>query len=128
MTSPSASGEPTDVIVLKAMRVMAFCGVLPEEKARRQPFEINVEISADLSAAGQSDDLNDTIDYGAVTDRIGELVEAGRFDLLEYFSSRVAEVVLADPLAIAVTVEINKLRPPVTHDLASSGVRITRHR
>lgn len=107
---------------------MAFCGVLPEEKARRQPFEIDVEITADLAAAGRSDDLGDTIDYGAVTDRIGELAESGRYDLLEFFAARVAEVVLSDPMALAVTVDIKKLRPPVAHDLASSGVRITRSR
>ncbi len=117
-----------DRIVLRGLRVLAFCGVLAEEKARRQPFEMNIEIDIDVSAAGRSDDLHDTLDYGAVSDRIAEVVDAARVDLLEHFTQLIADVVLADPRVEAVTVEINKLRPPVSHDLASSGVRITRRR
>lgn len=105
---------------------MAYCGVLDEEQARRQPFEINADVVADLSAAGRSDDLGDTIDYGALTDRVVGLVESNRYSLLEYFAQQIADVLLDDPRVVEVTVEVNKLRPPVAHDLASSGVRITR--
>lgn len=117
-----------DRILLRGLRVVAYCGVLPEEQARAQPFEINVEILSDLSAAGRSDDLADTIDYGAVADQLASLVTDNRFALLEHFAQRVADIILADAKAVEVTVEINKLRPPVAHDLASSGVRITRSR
>jgi dihydroneopterin aldolase len=115
-----------DRILLRNFRVMAYCGVLPEEQARRQPFEINAEVVADLQDAGQSDDLNDTINYGILGDTIAELVETGRFALLEYFAQQVADLLLADPRASEVTVEILKLRPPMAQDLAASGVRITR--
>lgn len=117
-----------DRILLRGLRVMAFCGVLPEEQARRQPFEINAEVVTDMSAAGVSDDLADTIDYGALTDQLADLVETGRFALLEYFSQRIAEVLLVDPRVTEVTVEVLKLRPPVPQDLAASGVRVTRRR
>ncbi len=107
---------------------MAYCGVLDEEQARRQPFEINAEVFADLRAAGQSDDLNDTINYGVLGEQVAELVENGRFALLEYFAKQVADLLLADTKARQVTVEILKLRPPMAQDLAASGVRITRTR
>lgn len=107
---------------------MAFCGVLEEEQTRRQPFEINAEVVTDLRAAGQSDDLNDTIHYGVLGDNLAELVEKNRYSLLEYFAQQVADVLLADPRASEVTVEILKLRPPMEQDLAASGVRITRSR
>lgn len=115
-----------DRIVLRGLRVMAYCGVLPEEQARRQPFEISAEVVTDMTEAGVSDDLADTIDYGALTDRLAELVERERFSLLEYFAQRIAEVLLGDSRAREATVEVLKLRPPVNHDLAASGVRITR--
>ncbi len=51
-----------DRIELRGLRVSAFCGVLPEEKARRQPFEVDLDVHADLSTASASDDLADTID------------------------------------------------------------------
>ena len=59
----------SDAILLRSFRVMAYCGVLDEEQARRQPFEINAEVTADLRAAGQSDDLDDTINYGILGER-----------------------------------------------------------
>jgi len=95
---------------------MAYCGVLDEEQARRQPFEINAEVVADLRVAGKSDE------------QIAELVENSRFALLEYFAQQVAELLLNDAKASQVTVEILKLRPPMAQDLAASGVRITRNR
>lgn len=116
----------SDRILLRGLRVMAYCGVLDEEQSRRQPFEINVEVAADLRAAGQSDDLNDTINYGLLGDNIEKLVEDGRFALLEHFAQQIADLILADNRATEVTVEILKLRPPMAQDLAASGVRITR--
>ena len=107
---------------------MAYCGVLDEEQARRQPFEINAEVTAALRAAGQSDELDDTINYGILGEKIQELVENSRFTLLEYFAQQVADLLLVDDKAIQVTVEILKLRPPMAQDLAASGVRITRSR
>jgi len=107
---------------------MAYCGVLEEEQARRQPFELNVEVAVDLAQAGQSDDLNDTINYGLLGDQIEELVEGSRFSLLEYFAQQVADLCLGFDKATEVTVEILKLRPPMAQDLAASGVRITRTR
>jgi dihydroneopterin aldolase len=118
----------SDAILLRSFRVMAYCGVLDEEQARRQPFEINAEVFADLRAAGQSDDLNDTINYGVLGEKIAELVEKSRFALLEYFAQQIADLLLGDTKARQVTVEILKLRPPMAQDLAASGVRITRTR
>ena len=108
------------------MRVMALCGVLPEERARRQPFEIDVDVFVDLSAAGESDALGDTVDYGALCERIDRLAADEQYSLLERFAARIADVVLDSPMVSAVTVSVRKLRPPVPQHLATSGVRIHR--
>jgi dihydroneopterin aldolase len=105
---------------------MALCGVLPEERTRRQPCEIDVDVFADLSAAGASDALADTVDYGALCERIDRLAADEQYSLLERFAARVAEVVLDTPMVSAVTVSVRKLRPPVPQQLATSGVRIHR--
>lgn len=118
----------SDLIELRGLRVLAYCGVLPEEQARRQPFSFDLDLEADLAAAGRSDDLADTVDYGEVCARVEHLVTAGRFALLEHLAQAVADEVLALPGASAVTVRVTKLRPPVPQDLASSGVRIHRRR
>ncbi len=86
---------PADIIELRGLRVLAFCGVLPEEVERRQPFEIDIDVHADLRAAGRSDDLGDTIDYGSLCAAVSELADIGRFSLLERFAQEVADTVLA---------------------------------
>ena len=116
----------SDRIELRGLRVTAICGVLPEEKARRQPFEVDMEVQADLSTASISDDLSDTVDYGSLTGLVADIVDGESFDLLERFAGRLAEAVLVIAGVDAVPVTVRKLRPPVPEDLATSGVRIHR--
>ncbi|MCB1027762.1 MAG: dihydroneopterin aldolase [Microthrixaceae bacterium] len=116
----------TDGIELNGLRVMASVGVLPEERERAQPLSLDLSMACDLGAAGVSDALEDTVDYGAVTEAVVRACASRHHDLLEALAQRVADVVLAVDLVQAVTVTVTKLRPPVPHDLASAGVRITR--
>ena len=125
---PLSADTMTDLIELRDLRVVAFCGVLPEERVRRQPFSVDLDLVTDLRAAGRTDQLDDTIDYGAVTDAVVAVVEASRFALLERLAAEIAHVVLGDERVSAVTVSVRKLRPPVAHDLGTSGVRISRSR
>lgn len=118
----------TDTIELRGLRVMAFCGILPEEVDRRQPFEIDVDVELDLTLAGSSDDLENTIDYGGLVADIERLAIEERYGLLERFASEVAASVLGYEQALATRVTIRKLRPPVPQDLQSSGVTVRRNR
>ena len=118
----------SDRIELRGLRVLAFCGVLPEEQARRQPFAVDLDLQCVLAAPGVSDDLADTVDYGDVCSRIERLVEESRFALLERFAQAIADEALAIDAVSSATVAVSKLRPPVAQDLASSGVRIVRTR
>jgi len=123
------SGAVPDRIELRGLRMTGRVGVLPAERAADQPLEIDVDMVVDLAAAGASDALADTVDYGAVCDAVAAAVRAGHVDLLERLASRIADTVLAvDPAIAAVELAVRKLRPPVPHDLATSGVRIVRER
>jgi len=115
------------VIQLRGLRVMGVHGALPEEQDRAQPFEVDVDIVAGLSAAGASDDLADTVDYGAAAAAAQRIVADEHHQLLERLAQRIAEVTLAIDARIgSVTVTVRKLRPPVPADMGSAAVRITR--
>lgn len=116
-----------DTIELRGLRAAGYCGVLPEEQARPQPFEVDLDVGADLSVAGRSDDLADTLDYGALAAAVEQVIVTERFALLERLATRLTEVVLADDRVGWVTVVVRKLRPPVPQLLDTSAVRITRH-
>jgi dihydroneopterin aldolase len=116
----------SDRIELRGLRVTATHGVLPEEQTRAQPFELDLDIVADLRTAGSTDALDDTVDYGAVAEAAAAVVGNEQHALLERVAERVAEEVLRHQRVRAVTVTIRKLRPPVPVDLTSAAVRVTR--
>ncbi len=117
-----------DLIELRGLRAAGICGALPEEQVRKQPLEVDLDVETDLGPAGDSDDLAQTIDYGALAAEVERVLTGERFVLLERLAARIAEVVLADERVDAVTVSVRKLRPPVPQLLDTSGVRITRRR
>jgi dihydroneopterin aldolase len=113
------------VIELRGLRVSGLVGALPEERQRRQPLEIDLDVAADLAEAAAGDRLDDTIDYGELCQRLDDVVAGETFTLLERLASRLAEVVLADPRVESVTITVRKLRPPVPQQLDTAGVRLT---
>ena len=117
---------PADRIELRALRAVGTHGVLAEEQTRAQPFEVDLELEADLEAAGRSDDLADTVDYGALAEQVAAVVAGERYALLERLAERIAETALADGRVRSVTVTVRKLRPPVAVDLGSAAVRVVR--
>ena len=117
-----------DTIRVRGLRVLALCGALPEEYERPQPFELDLDLHLDLSVAGHSDDLSDTIDYGDLVARVEQLCTAEHVVLLERMAERVAALVLSDARVDTVEVEVRKLRPPVPQQLETTGVPIVRTR
>jgi FolB domain-containing protein len=79
----------------------------------------------DLSRAGRSDDLRDTVDYKAVKKAIMQAVEASEFQLVERLADRVAEIVLSHGVdRVDVTVD----KPGALRFARSVAVEITRTR
>jgi dihydroneopterin aldolase len=122
------SGDRPDRIEIRALRVVGTHGLLPEEQSRGQPFEIDLDVESDLAAAGRSDDLAGTVDYGEVVERAVAIVAGRSHRLLEALAEGIAQAVLADTRVTSVRVGVRKLRPPLAADLGSVGVRITRSR
>ena len=117
-----------DRIELRGLRVLGTHGVLPEERERAQPFEVDLDLDLDVGAAGRSDALGDTVDYGSVVEAVAGVIAGPHSDLLERLAERIARAALnaGAPRASAVTVTVRKLRPPLPFDLASAGVTVTR--
>jgi 7,8-dihydroneopterin aldolase/epimerase/oxygenase len=128
MAQPVTPLDAPDRIELRGLSALGVCGVLPEEQERPQPLEVDVDIEADLTAAGMSDDLDDTVDYGAVCELVERVITTETFFLIERLAERIAELILSDDRVLAVTVAVRKTRPPVAQILATSGVRIRRTR
>ena len=115
-----------DRILIAGLRADGRAGVLAEEQTRPQPFGVDLELLVDLAPAGATDDLADTVDYGAVCDAVRAVIVDEHHQLLERLAERIAEVCRADARVHGVVVEVRKLDPPVRARVDHVGVRIER--
>ena len=122
-TSPLA-----DMIRITGIEVFAYHGVLPEEQKEGQRFLVDVELEVDLSPAGASDDLAETVDYGLLAQRIHVVVASERWDLIERVASRVAETVLEDARVRAVVATVHKPAAPIAVGFSDVSVTVRRIR
>ena len=118
--------EGLDSIRIVGIRALGVHGVLPEEQSRPQPFEVDVEMRVDLRRASETDELDDTVDYGAVCEAVSRVVASERYHLLERLAARIAEVCCGDARVQSAVVEVRKLQPPVRAMVEYVAVRIER--
>jgi dihydroneopterin aldolase len=118
----------TDRIELRGLRVLGRHGALEGEQDNAQPFEIDLEVEADLGEAAHDDELSKTVDYSLVVEKAMEIVHQRQYRLLEALAEAIAAGILEIAAVQAVTVTVRKLRPPVAADMASAGVRLRRER
>ena len=116
----------TDVIQIHGLRAKGIHGVLPEERERAQPFEVDVDMHVDAHQAGETDRLEDTVDYGAVAKAVVACVTDESHELIERLAQRIADAVLADTRVQRVEVTVRKLQPPLDLDLDHVAVHIVR--
>jgi len=116
----------TDQISLRGLRVHGHHGVLPTEREQGQEFVIDVDLEVDNRAAASTDDLDDTVDYATMADRIAALVSGEAVNLIETLAERIAAVCLSDSRVRAVTVEVHKPHAPVDVAFDDITVRIRR--
>ena len=115
-----------DRIRLTGLRVHGHHGVLPAERRDGQDFVVDVALSLDLRAAGGSDDLADTVDYGALAQALAEVVEGEPLDLLEALAGRLAEVCLSDRRVGSAEVTVHKPAAPLGRAFSDVSVTVVR--
>ena len=118
-----------DRIFLRGMRFMACHGVLPHEREVPQPFEVDVEMGLDLRAAGESDDLDDTVNYAKVYRTVSSIMNGASKQLIEALAEEIAEDLLwqFSPLRW-VRVTVHKPTAPIDGIFSDVGVTILRSR
>lgn len=115
-----------DRILINDLLVRCVIGEREEERRDRQDVVINISLHADLSKAGKSDRLDDTIDYRELKKRIVRMAEGSGFQLVEKLAEEAARICLEDPRAQEVQVRVEK--PLSLRFARSAGVEITRRR
>lgn len=116
-----------DIIRLGSLSFYGFHGVTAAEKETGRVFEVDCEVEVDLSDAGRSDRLTDTVDYKKVYDVIKETVEDKAFSLLEGLAQHIAVKILDFFPVYRVTLKVRKMNPPIAGQIKFIEVEITRY-
>jgi dihydroneopterin aldolase len=117
-----------DRITLTGLRATAFHGVLEHERRDGQLFVIDVTVHLSLREAAASDDLDDTVHYGVLAEKVVEAVEADPVDLIETVAERVAAVALSFSRVEVANVTVHKPSAPITVPFDDVSVSISRGR
>ena len=126
--APPPERRPVDQILINDLRVLVVIGALPHEQEQPQPVRVDLALHVDLTEAGRSDDLDETVDYGLVADQVAELAADQKFVLLERFADEITHLALRFDRVEAVDVTATKIRPPVATAVDSTAVRLHRGR
>lgn len=119
-----ADADPTrDRICLRGLRVRGFHGVLAEERRDGQDFVVDVVLHLDLRAAGESDDLAQTVHYGELAGQLAAVVAGDPVDLLETLATRLAATCLEHARVRQVEVTVHKPQAPIS--LAFEDISVT---
>jgi dihydroneopterin aldolase len=109
--------------VISDLRVLAPVGVLAEEHGRLQPLSIDCELEVDLTKAGASDALDDTVNYADVAEGAVAIIQARHHELLESLGDEIGRFALSiDARIESATVTIRKLQPPLDLEVAWVGI------
>ena len=117
-----------DRIELRGIEVLARHGVLEHEQAEPQIFRVDLVLHLDLSSAGSSDDLDDTVDYGELARATHDLVANESHRLIETVAERVAQQVLGDLRVDRVVVTVHKPQAPIPVGFEDVAVTVDRRR
>ena len=118
-----------DFVIIQGLEFYAFHGASDEEQKIGHRYRVDIRLKTDLSKAGKSDNLEDTIDYGKVATRIVEISTEKQFRLLEALTESIVSKLFAEfPSLEEIELKIQKIAPPVNIIADSVGVEITRIR
>ena len=118
----------TDRIVLTGLKVRGHHGVFDHERRDGQDFLVDVTVWIDLHLPARTDDLEDTLDYGALAARAAEIVGGEPRRLIETVATEIADDVMADSRVHAVEVTIHKPNAPIPLSFGDVAVTVRRSR
>lgn len=116
----------SDKIHIRDLALRCIIGVNQDERTEKQDVIINIVLYTDTGKAGQTDNLEDSVDYKMVKKDVLFLVENSSFLLIEKLAEEIARICLQDTKVQKVNVIVDK--PGALRYTRSVAVEIVRTR
>lgn len=117
-----------DRVKLTGLAVRGHHGVFEHERSDGQEFLVDITVWLDHRPATESDDLDDTLDYGKLAQRAAGIVAGPPRNLIETVAAEIAGDVMTDERAAAVEVTVHKPSAPIPLQFADVAVTARRSR
>jgi len=115
-----------DTVKIERLELDCIIGINPWERLTKQQITIDIEIDTDLTAAGKSDSIEDTINYRTIAKTVTTEVEKSDYGLVESIGAKIADICLEDDRVFSVRVTVRK--PGAVRKASAVGIVIRRNR
>ncbi len=113
-----------DIVFIEDLRIETVIGIFDWERRIRQVVALDIEMAFDNTIPADSDSIDDTLDYKAVSKRLIAFVERSEFQLVETLAERCAAIILDEFAVNWVKLKLGK--PGAVRGARSVGVQIER--
>jgi len=98
-----------DRILIEALEVECIVGVRPHERRRKQVVRLDLALSLDLSGAGKTGRITDTVDYARIADEVSGLLRFREYQLIEVATEELAAMLFGvHPMLQALQIRLEK--------------------
>jgi dihydroneopterin aldolase len=116
--------QATDTVFVHELKVETIIGIWGWERKIRQIVSIDLEMGADIRRAAETDSINDTLNYKAISKRVQQFVADSEFQLVETMAEKIAELVLQEFKVPWIQVRVSK--PGAIRGAKNVGILIHR--
>jgi len=85
-----------DIVYIRDLRIETVIGIYDWEREIRQTVSLDLEMGTDIRRAGETDHIDDTLDYKSVAKRLIEFVGGSEFQLVEALAENCAQIGLIE--------------------------------
>ncbi len=115
-----------DRLSVVGIEALGYHGVFDFERREGQVFRVDLTLGLNTRPAAQSDDLQDTVDYGTLVATVKRAIENDPVDLIETLAERIAGICLTDRRVEWTEVTVHKPDAPI--EATFTDVALTIHR
>jgi dihydroneopterin aldolase len=98
----------TDYIHIEGLEVDAVIGVFDWEREIEQRLVIDLQLGTDITNAAKTDDIQHTLDYAVISERVMDHVKSASAQLIETLAEQIATLVMREFSVMNVRVRVSK--------------------
>jgi dihydroneopterin aldolase len=97
-----------DIIYIKDLRIETIIGIYGWERKTRQTVVLDIEMGTDIRKASMTENVEDTLNYKLVAERLFEFVGASEFELVETLAEQISDILLNEFKVPWLRLKLNK--------------------